>query len=246
MPGDPALLNLRQRPHPLPGSRWLEGDAADPGIVLPTAWTDEFAPVPPRFRLVVPPGGTSLTVPVTGAAHASLDGRSIATTNGAGTWTIDLTGETGRDLVITIDPAPGHAGGAALSGPITWQVGDGRASLGPWSDLGLGDYSGIVTYRQRVDLATPWDGSPLWLDLGDLRGSAAIRVNGEAAGTLVAAPFRVEITSHLQPEARSVEIEIDLANTLGPYMKATSPTPFVLSGQDISGLFGPVRLLTAG
>jgi hypothetical protein len=62
----------------------------------------------------------------------------------------------------------------------------------------------------------------------------------------VAAPFRVEITSHLQPEARSIEIEIDLANTLGPYMKAASPTPFVLSGQDISGLFGPVRLLAAG
>jgi hypothetical protein len=29
-------------------------------------------------------------------------------------------------------------------------------------------------------------------------------------------------------------------------MKATSPTPFVLSGQEVSGLFGPVRLLAAG
>lgn len=36
--GDPALLNLRQRPHPLPGARWLEGRAADPGVVVPLEW----------------------------------------------------------------------------------------------------------------------------------------------------------------------------------------------------------------
>ena len=35
---DPALLHLRQRPHPLPGAAWIEGEAADPGTVLPIAW----------------------------------------------------------------------------------------------------------------------------------------------------------------------------------------------------------------
>jgi len=64
--------------------------------------------------------------------------------------------------------------------------------------------SGIVTYRQRVDLPAAWNGTT------------------------------------------AIDLDIDLANTLGPYMRATSPTPFVLSGQDVSGLFGPVRLLTSG
>lgn len=32
---DPAIALLRQRPHPLPGARWLEEAAADDGTVIP-------------------------------------------------------------------------------------------------------------------------------------------------------------------------------------------------------------------
>jgi hypothetical protein len=59
----------------------------------------------------------------------------------------------------------------------------------------------------------------------------------------VAAPFRVDITEQARTATGSLTIEVDVANTLGPYLDATSPTPFVLAGQTVSGLFGPVRLL---
>ena len=65
-----------------------------------------------------------------------------------------------------------------------------------------------------------------------------------AASTLVIPPFQVDLTQHIDPESTAFDLEIDVANTLGPYMAATTPTPFVLSGQTVSGLFGPVRLLT--
>ncbi len=246
VPGDPALLNLRQRPHPLPGARWLEGEGADPGTVLPTVWTDEYASGKEMIRLVVPPGATGVSIPVVGGANAVLEGEPLAAWDGDGTWIVDLpAGDGVRELTLEIEPEPGHAGGAALSGPVTWHTGTGMANLRPWSDLGLRDYSGIMTYRQTVELPGAWDGAALWLDLGDLRGSAAIRVNGQPAGTLVASPFRVDISQFVPAGSLAIDVEIEVANTLGPYMKATTPTPFVLAGQDVSGLFGPVRLLTS-
>jgi beta-galactosidase/beta-glucuronidase len=130
-----------------------------------------------------------------------------------------------------------------LTGPVTYTTGPGRMTTGNWEDVGLRDYSGMVRYRQEISLPeVPPDGRML-LDLGDVRGSAEVRVNGTPAGTCVVAPFRVDITDAARSATGSLTIEVDVANTLGPYLDATSPTPFVLGGQTISGLFGPVRLL---
>ena len=46
------------------------------------------------------------------------------------------------------------------------------------------------------------------LDLGDLRESARIRINGKEAGTVWAAPFRLKVGKYLQPGKNLIEIEV--------------------------------------
>jgi hypothetical protein len=245
--GDPQLANLRQRPHPLPQAAWLEGEAADTGVVRPTAWFTDKAGATERLRCVVPPGAFEAVVPVVGRATASLDGQSLGAVKGTpGTrWKVLLPGpeRINRVFELTVETVPGYAGGAVLTGPIEYAIGPGRMPSGNWEHLGLADYSGMVSYRQNVQLpALPPPGSE-YLDLGHVRGSAEVKVNGRTAGTCVAAPFRFEITDEIRAAQGRMTIEIVVANTLGPYQQAASPTPFVFPGQTVSGLFGPVRIV---
>ena len=55
----------------------------------------------------------------------------------------------------------------------------------------------------------------------------------------MAPPFRFDI-SHLVREGEN-RIQIKVANTLANHM-STYPTKWVLEGQTVSGLLGPVRL----
>ena len=49
---------------------------------------------------------------------------------------------------------------------------------------------------------------PLWLDLGDVRDVAVVRVNGKQAGILWKAPYRVDISSLVKAGENHVEIDV--------------------------------------
>jgi hypothetical protein len=68
-------------------------------------------------------------------------------------------------------------------------------------------------------------------------------LNGRAVGTRVWSPYRFELTEFLRPGTNTIEVRI--FNTLAPYLAAVSPTHYVFPGQTVSGLLGPVHLLTA-
>ena len=245
-PGDPALLNLRQRPHPLPGARWLEGAAADPGVVLPIAWDDGHDPGTVTLAMFIPPGAHRVEIPHASSIRAFIDGNLVHSnevTGGYAVMEFDLpVAETApRELRLEIAERPGARQGAVLDGPITFHLGPGQMPLRPWHEVGLGDASGVMTYSQRVNLPAIDSDDRLVLDLGDLRGSVDVSVDGAPVATLVTAPFRVDLTSMA---GRSVLIEIALASSLGPYMQATSPTPFAADEDHRIGLFGPVTLQT--
>lgn len=245
--GDPALAHLRQRPHPLPAAAWLNGAGADTGAVTPIVPFADVGGTTTHLRCVVPPGAMRATIPVMGRASAILDGKDVSETDGPPglSWTVALPNPEGigRVLDLRIETAPGHAGGAALAGPVSFDVGPGRLPLGDWGELGLADYSGMVCYAWEIEAAgLPAEGA-LYLDLGDVRGSVEVRVNGESMGIRVVAPYRVEITRGVRAATGTVSIEIVVANTLAPYLDAASPTPFVGRGQTVSGLFGPIRIL---
>jgi hypothetical protein len=121
------------------------------------------------------------------------------------------------------------------------------------SEDGIKYYSGTATYTATFDLGST-AGARLFLDLGDVRELAEIRLNGKSLGVVWAPPFRVEITAAAKPSGNNLEIEVvnfwpnriigdqflaaDQRFTRTNIRKLTKQTPLMESG-----LLGPVRIL---
>lgn len=231
---DLSGLQVVRRPHPLPGAAWLDGTEA--GVVLPVTFG---VPRPPGTRVEwlrfdIPPGATRLDLHVHGDAELWVDGVALA--KGVGPIGVDLPAGSaqGRLRVLT---RSGYEAGAALAGPIRFAAGPGRLGLGDWQRNGLAEYSGGVRYRRRI--TTPPAGR-LLLDLGRVRGTAEVRVDGRSTGVRFCTPYAFDLTGLAPPGEHLFDIEV--FGTLAPYLDAVSPTHFVFEGQRVSGLFGPVRL----
>ncbi|KAA6326721.1 hypothetical protein EZS27_024213, partial [termite gut metagenome] len=82
--------------------------------------------------------------------------------------------------------------------------------LTDWSqntDPGIKYYSGTVVYRQTFDLPKQ-DGQTLWLDLGNVKNMARVRLNGKDLGVVWTAPWRVDITAAVKSKDNQLEIEV--------------------------------------
>jgi hypothetical protein len=73
---------------------------------------------------------------------------------------------------------------------------------------GVKFYSGKATYRMTFDAAKTPAGSRLFLDLGEVKHVAQVRLNGRDLGVLWSAPRRVEITDCLKPSGNKLEIDV--------------------------------------
>ncbi len=238
---DPRFAQTRTRPHPLPASSWLGGPDADPGVVLPVA-PDADPHLPRReltFHTVVPPGATAVRLdPVAGKLVATLDGQPVTVQQAM----IKLADpdRLGRVLELMITPAGGAVGGAVWQGPLEFDcAGPGTVRIGDWSEQGLAGFAGGVRYRQTIELGPHGTAE---LDLGRVRGTAAVMINGRAAGTRIWSPYRVDIAGLTKIGENTIEVVV--FNTLAGHLDDTSPTPMVYPGQRRAGLFGPVRLIT--
>ncbi|MDR2475366.1 MAG: glycosyl hydrolase family 2 [Bacteroidales bacterium] len=79
-----------------------------------------------------------------------------------------------------------------------------------WTELAndtLRINQGTALYQLQFDFQKE-SGMEYRLCLGDVRESAAVRVNGKTAGTLVAVPFEINIGSYLQQGKNTIEIEV--------------------------------------
>ena len=82
--------------------------------------------------------------------------------------------------------------------PISWtKLGDDRLS----TMMGTGVYSTRFNIRKS-------DNATYILDLGDVRESARVKVNGHECGTLFAVPFRTDITNYVKQGENTLEIEV--------------------------------------
>jgi len=113
---------------------------------------------------------------------------------------------------------------ATLSGP--WEVSFDEAWGGPasvtfeqledWTrrpEEGIRYYSGTATYRKTFDapqVSRGMRGGELYLDLGDVRNLARVRLNGKDLGIVWTAPRRVPLRDAIRP--RGNELEIDVVN----------------------------------
>lgn len=237
---DPAFPCLWTRPHPLPGTHWLELAAAPGDVVVPLV--PDLAPGGERtewLRLMLPPGTVALTVPTDLEVVAQVDGHELKTDDGR--VTLPAPAPAGTAVTLRVSAVDGRRGGALLDGPVSVELADEpmEAPLLAWDELGMHNLGGHVTYVSTVNVATV--GGRSVLDLGEVRGTAEVTVNGRPAGTRVWGPWHVEVTGLLRPGPNAVEVRV--RGTLAGYLDDASPTSGVYAGQVRSGLFGPVRLI---
>ena len=144
------------------------------------------------------------------------------------------------EILLRVEAPPESRGGDAMVEPVRFQCGGGLIRLGDWCDQGLATYSGCAVYSRTFEWRHDRN-AKVGLDLGSLSATAEVRVNGALAATLIAPPWRCDITPFLQ--AGTNELSIAVANTLANHYSVGIPTPYAFPEQTPSGLFGPVTLI---
>jgi hypothetical protein len=233
--------HLWRRPHPLPGSAWLEG--AQPADVV-RALEPDAPPLEPQgaewLFWNLPPGARGLQLPVASPARLWVDGMEVAVEETGYAALPEETSARVRIASARVEPARGRYGGGLLDGPVTYELQEGRVETGDWLERGLDCYAGGVTYSQELVLPETPDVA-LTLDLGRVRGTAEVAVNGRPAGARFLSPYRFPVGHLLHAGANTLEVTI--FNTLAPWLETHSPTRCIWEGTCAGGLLGPVRLL---
>jgi hypothetical protein len=157
----------------------------------------------------------------------------------AGTWTIAFT-----------------AGGPELPPALS------TTTLRSWTDLGGEEAKRFGgTARYRIEFDAPATAADDWrLDLGDVRESARVRLNGREVATVWSLPMRVRVGEYLRPGRNMLELEVTnlAANRIRYLDQQKVPwkimreinfvninyKPFDAAGWPLtpSGLLGPVTL----
>lgn len=142
----------------------------------------------------------------------------------------------------------------AWGGPATVKF----ASLQDWTtrpEEGIKYYSGTATYTKQITLS-PAGGRKYFLDLGQVKHIASVRLNGKDLGIVWTAPWRVEITQALNSGTN--HLEVDVTNlwpnrlicdaALSPEKRLTRTNiPFKKDAALLpSGLLGPVVIQVEG
>jgi len=154
---------------------------------------------------------------------------------------------------ISFDPAWGGPTNAEFAKLVSWTQ---------RPEAGIKYYSGTATYRKTFDLPerSKSKAQRLFLDLGNVKEVAEVRLNGKKLGILWCYPWRVDITKAVKPAGNVLEIDVinlwanRVIGDLGQpkekrYTKTheafrfdmlTKTTPLI-----DAGLLGPVTLLEA-
>ena len=227
---------------------FYDGDLPSHNPLVPQLqWFDENAPVydvrteGPKvgwFRFNAPPGLKAMQMNCDCKQVAAwLDGVPMQIEDDVA-YPYEVT-ETRSTVALRVVFRSGVYEGAAFPDPVAFVCEPTRMPLGDWCAHGLAQYSGGAVYRRTVTLNEDQLNGSVFLDLGAVAATAALKMNGQQAGVCMAKPFRFDVS----PFAKSGdnEIEITVVNTLANHM-STYPTNFIYEGQLVSGLLGPVCL----
>ena len=157
-----------------------------------------------------------------------------AVARGARRGTLAALTRSGRRLTAEV-PAPPPPLDASGDWQVKFAKGWGApeetvtfASLAPWNASpvpGIRYFSGTATYTKEVKVpeALLAKGLRVFLDLGDVRELAEVRVNARDLGTVWHAPYRVEVTDLLR--AGDNRLEIKVTNTWANRMIGDAQEP---------------------
>ena len=132
-------------------------------------------------------------------------------------------------------------------------------NLSSWSDssdVGIKYFSGKGTYTKTFEAPADWfaKNALVWLDLGDVKNLAQVSINGKPLGIAWKPPYRVDVTSAVNPGKNMVEITVTDAwvnriigdrqpNVTNTYT-FTSPKFYRADSKLVpSGLLGPVKII---
>jgi hypothetical protein len=221
---------------------------------LPELWEPAGGAIRPAVAWSQADGRT--TVPLEFPPYGSLFVvfRRPVSTRAAGKATenfpaFTLLCELSGPWAVQFDPAWGGPPSCEFDALVSWTQ---------RPEEGIKFYAGTATYRQTFDLpaSARRKGDRVWLDLGNVRELAEVRLNGKSLGVLWAFPFRADATEALK--TRDNRLEVDVVNfwpnriigdqSLPPerrftrtnIRKLTRDTPLMESG-----LLGPVTLQAA-
>lgn len=138
-------------------------------------------------------------------------------------------------------------------GPASAQF-DKLESWTAQAEPGVKFFSGTAVYQKTFTLRAP-AGQKTFLDLGDVRELAEIKVNGRSCGIVWTPPFRAEVTGAVKEGENSLEIEVvnfwpnriigDYSLAANERLTRTNIRQFKKNSPLMeSGLFGPVRLMS--
>jgi hypothetical protein len=175
-----------------------------------------------------------MTLPLDGEVHAWLDGEPVEPREGR----LRLRG--GARVALRVQAPAGGRGAACFREHPVLDLGPGRIRVGEsWHRQGLDCFAGVILHRASV--RADRDGAAL-LDLGEVRGSVGVRVNGADCGVLHCAPWRIEVP--LRAGENLVELEV--AGTLAPLVARGVPTVYGPEDQRACGILGrPILLIPA-
>jgi hypothetical protein len=176
----------------------------------------------------------------------------------------ELRSRSGRKARVAVKAVP-----AAMTVATPWTVrftpGWGAPEsaefprLVSWSERpeeGIRHYSGAGAYTTTFDApgALLGEGVRTWLDLGEVKNLAEVRLNGKDLGVLWKPPFRVDVTGLLQAKANRLEVKVVNLwpnrmigdETLGEAKRFTHSNMYKFTAGMplwVSGLLGPVRVV---
>jgi hypothetical protein len=108
--------------------------------------------------------------------------------------------ELSDSWAVSFDPAWGGPGKVAFDKLIDW-------TMRP--EKGIHYYSGIATYQTIFSMKSPTvQKQRLFLDLGQVKNVARVKINDRDLGVVWTAPWQIEITNALRLGANSLEIEV--------------------------------------
>ena len=218
------------RPHLLPEATWLEGPPVRGTASLAFDAVDTVQAESREFRVLLPSGAGAIHLPLAVSSEVTVDGATVEAIDGV----VRLPVASGSPAVLEVRTGPSRKQGAAVwTGPVEVELRQAPIALGDWRDLGLGAWSGGVRYSRRLEegMAGPWR-----LDLGAVRGSVEVHLDGVLIGAAFCAPFRFDLPA----AAAGAELEVTVLGTLGPFLHESTPTTWVFPSQLRSGLLGPV------
>lgn len=215
----------------------------------PELWnavTGEVAPASYRIEggeTIVP-----LELPVDGSVHVIFRKASTVGALAVPQRQFAEAGSLDSDWQVTFEA--GRGAPAALAMPSL-------VPLDKHGEAGVRHFSGIATYSRSFRTPRGWKmGQPLWLDLGEAREIAEVTVNGQRAGAVWNAPYRLEIGSFVRRGRNELTVRVanlwvnrmigDAQPGAEKITWTASPTYTANAPLRPSGLIGPVKLMVKG